>query len=103
MKIVIEIDEARFKDIRRIAWVQLEKYHFKTVEQIIANGTPLPSIESERKTGEWIEHEWAEETYQGYLVSNYECDQCHEWVMNQSNYCPNCGAKMGVNADADSN
>ena len=42
MKLVIEIDEARFKDIRRIAWVQLEKYHFKTVEQIIANGTPLP-------------------------------------------------------------
>lgn len=42
MKIVIEIDDARFKDIRRIACVQLENYHFKTVEQIIANGTPLP-------------------------------------------------------------
>lgn len=42
MKIVIEIDDARFKDIRRIACVQLENYHFKTVEQIIANGTLLP-------------------------------------------------------------
>lgn len=42
MKIVIEIDDARFKDIRRIACVQLENYHFKTVEQIIANGIPLP-------------------------------------------------------------
>lgn len=42
MQIVIEIDDARFKDIRRIACVQLENYHFKTVEQIIANGTPLP-------------------------------------------------------------
>lgn len=42
MKIVIDIDDARFKDIRRIACVQLENYHFKTVEQIIANGTPLP-------------------------------------------------------------
>ena len=42
MKIVIEIDDARFKDIRRIACVQLENYHFKTVEQIIANATPLP-------------------------------------------------------------
>lgn len=42
MKIVIEIDDARFKDIRRIACVQLENYHFKTVEQIIASGTPLP-------------------------------------------------------------
>lgn len=42
MKLVIEIDEARFKDIQRIASVQLENYHFKTAEQIIANGTPLP-------------------------------------------------------------
>lgn len=42
MKIVIDIDDARFKDIRRIACVQLENHHFKTVEQIIANATPLP-------------------------------------------------------------
>lgn len=42
MKIVIEIDDARFKDIQRIAEVQLERNHFQTAEQIIANGTPLP-------------------------------------------------------------
>lgn len=41
MKIVIEIDDARFKDIKRIACVQFENHHFKTTEQIIANGTPL--------------------------------------------------------------
>ena len=42
MKIVIETDEARFKDIQRIAEVQLERNHFQTAEQIIARGTPLP-------------------------------------------------------------
>lgn len=42
MKLVIEIDEVRFKDIQRIASVQLENNHFKTAEQIIASGTPLP-------------------------------------------------------------
>ncbi len=42
MKLVIEIDDVRYKDIQRIASVQLESYHFKTAEQIIANGTPLP-------------------------------------------------------------
>lgn len=42
MKLVIEIDDVRYKDIQRIASVQLENYHFKTAEQIIANGTPLP-------------------------------------------------------------
>ena len=41
MQIVIEIDEERYKDILRIADVQLEK-HFKTAEQIIAKGAPLP-------------------------------------------------------------
>lgn len=42
MQIVIDIPEERYKDIQRIAWVQLEYHHFKTAEQIIANGTPLP-------------------------------------------------------------
>ena len=42
MEIVIKIDDERYKDIQRIAEVQLESNHFKTAEQIIANGTPLP-------------------------------------------------------------
>lgn len=42
MQIVIDISEERFRDIQRIAEVQLESNHFKTAEQIIANGTPLP-------------------------------------------------------------
>ena len=48
MQIVIEIDEARYKDIQRIAEVQLESNHFQTAEQIIAKGVP---IEQEPK---WI-------------------------------------------------
>ena len=48
MQILIEIDEARFKDIQRIAEVQLESNHFQTAEQIIAKGVP---IEQEQK---WI-------------------------------------------------
>ena len=42
MQIVINIPEERFKDIQRIAEVQRERNHFKTAEQIIANGIPLP-------------------------------------------------------------
>ena len=42
MKIVLDITKKRFKDIQRIAEVQLERNHFQTAEQIIANGTPLP-------------------------------------------------------------
>ena len=64
------------------------------------DGNPVDidkAVEPERKPGKWIEHKHVEETYQGHLVSNYECDQCHEWVMDPSNYCLNCGAKMEVN------
>ena len=42
MEIVIKISDERFRDIQRIAEVQTERKHFKTAEQIIANGTPLP-------------------------------------------------------------
>jgi hypothetical protein len=42
MQVVINVSEARFRDIQRIAEVQLESNHFKTAEQIIANGTQLP-------------------------------------------------------------
>lgn len=41
MKLVIDIPEERFTDIQRIASVQLNR-RTPTVEQIIANGTPLP-------------------------------------------------------------
>ena len=42
--LVIKISEERFRDIQRIALVQLESNHFKTAEQIIAKGTPQPKI-----------------------------------------------------------
>jgi len=41
MQIVIEIDEKRYKDILRISTVQLKK-RTPTLEQVIANGTPIP-------------------------------------------------------------
>ena len=41
MQIVIDVPEARYKDILRIASVQLNE-RLATPEQIIANGTPLP-------------------------------------------------------------
>lgn len=59
----------------------------------IVDAIPTIDPESLRPEGEWIEHEWAEES-EGLLISNYECTVCHEWVRNKSNFCPNCGADM---------
>ena len=46
----------------------------------------------QQKMGRWIKHfdesdEW------------YECDQCHTDWGGAVNYCPNCGADMGGNAE----
>lgn len=42
---------------------------------------------------EWIEHKWAEEVC-GWLISNFECSQCHVWKRYNTNFCPECGADM---------
>lgn len=82
-------DCVRRKDV---LWITKETGALETQSRVVK----LPSVEPERKIGKWIEYERVEETDQGYLVSNYVCDQCHAWVMNQSNYCPSCGANMEV-------
>lgn len=46
----------------------------------------------ENKTSHWIEH--PHESGENWEYSMYECSDCHEWFDNDSNYCPNCGAKM---------
>ena len=40
MKLIIELDEKQFKDIQRIASIQIRRRSL-TCEQIIANGKPL--------------------------------------------------------------
>ncbi len=96
MKLVIEIDEVRFKDIQRIASVQLENYHFKTAEQIIASGAPLPksatSVEPEKKPGKWIK---AIDPDVNAWTGGHICSECGRACVQMSmNYCANCGADM---------
>ncbi len=54
---------------------------------------PLNAEVEQVKYGIWIRKEWAEES-EGLLIDNYECSVCKSWVRNETNYCPNCGAKM---------
>ena len=62
--------------------------------------TGMPTIEPERKTGEWIGTE-----YDGYADGNsvyyeWKCSKCGCIVEEEGrptyNYCPNCGARMEV-------
>ena len=53
-----------------------------------------PTIDAEPvRHGKWIKHEYAEES-EGLLIPNYECSECHMWERKESDYCPNCGARM---------
>ena len=59
-----------------------------------------PTIEPERKTGEWIPHK---SIFGGLGERVYTCDQCgHNIGFHMENYCPNCGAdKRGEQDESD--
>lgn len=41
----------------------------------------------------WIRHENAD-IICGYYVPSFECSQCGTWKEDDSDFCPDCGAKM---------
>jgi len=51
----------------------------------------LPSVTPQPKTGRW-----KFTVYDANHIGHYECSECH-WnvLMNVSDYCPHCGARMG--------
>ena len=55
----------------------------------------LPSVkqqEPRKRKGHWIEHphEWGT----NWEYSMYECSECNEYTVGDSDFCPNCGADM---------
>ena len=66
--------------------------HYK--ESVVKLIDEAPTVEAKPVVyGEWIEHFDTKE-YLGSLMSEYECSICHEWVDDDSNFCPRCGADM---------
>ena len=49
-------------------------------------------ISLEPKVGYWTEHphEWGD----NWQYSSYKCSVCHTWANFDSDFCPDCGAKM---------
>lgn len=41
----------------------------------------------------WIRHENAD-TFEGYEVPMFECSNCRAWKDDDSDFCPDCGARM---------
>lgn len=58
----------------------------------------LPPVTlQEPKAGHWIEH--PHEAGSCWEYSKYECSECNRWSNDDSDFCPNCGAKMGENEE----
>lgn len=49
----------------------------------------LPSVTPKQRTGHWISHYDEDEK-----VGWYECGRCHTERAFNTDYCPDCGAKM---------
>ena len=79
MKLIIDIPEDDYKEVQEDTYsgTPFENRVFSA----IANGTPLPK-------GRWIKHN------QSSYDWTYKCDVCGCILNRESNYCPNCGAKM---------
>lgn len=69
--------------------VCIEPMPYAFVKQIINNA---PTVE-ERPQGEWRSRK------QGDIPITDRCTNCNyemKWYKNKHNFCPNCGARMGV-------
>lgn len=63
------------------------------VQWILEKIDAMPTIEPERKKGTWRRMPMA--CYGGGIITEYECSVCGEHQIITSNYCPDCGARMG--------
>lgn len=55
--------------------------------------TEQSSAQPERKKGKWVDETFEFEPW--WVVHHpYKCNQCGERSEEDSNFCPNCGAKM---------
>lgn len=57
------------------------------VEEVLRS---IPPAEPKRIRGKWIDTRENTEWY----AREYECSECGGTMLGESNFCPNCGAKM---------
>lgn len=65
----------------------LQEFEEKAIKTIL---DALPSAEP--KKGTWIDTRGNTEWY----AREYECSECGGTMLGESNFCPNCGARMEV-------
>lgn len=67
-------------------------YAKETIEDAICSGQLEVVDAVPVRHGHWIRHDYAD-IVDGYYVPEYECSECKNWVKDDTDFCPNCGAK----------
>ena len=63
-------------------------------ETMVSDLRGMPSADvAPVRNGRWVEHKHFNHDH--YIDSTYECSECNVEEPLTSDYCPNCGAKMG--------
>lgn len=69
--------------------------HTVTADYMIELAEDAPAVDAEP-----VRHGyWEIGGMDGDLVGNWECSLCNETSLEDSDYCPNCGAKMFEDVD----
>ena len=70
------------------------------VETVLEYAEHLPTVDAvEVVHGRWIEINPRKDV-EGWIEFDYQCPVCKEVSWEESNYCPNCGAKMDGDGNA---
>lgn len=90
MKLIVDIDEDRYKDV-----IESRKHHLlDSYAQAVANGVPISdNATNERMIGSWIK------SRDSYGNNHFTCPFCEHDIATKAdtlgdNYCSNCGARL---------
>lgn len=90
MKIVIDIDEATYRNVKNTITIPFNEMDNETISDITSlyRAVKLSKVYAERPQAEWVFRNGV--TCVGY----YKCSKCGEVERAEKNFCPNCGARM---------
>jgi len=90
------------KEAKSQKWIGRAEQALMTFNECLMRIDTIPTIESERRTGKWISQAGG-----GYCCSKcgryalHDVDGKFALLFTKSKYCPNCGASMEVEDEAD--
>ena len=85
-----ELIENGWEDDRYEQAVESRMLGLVEVWRKVTNTTTADVVEV--RHGEWIE--LVRELGKGKTITKYQCSLCGVYLVQEANYCPNCGAKM---------